>query len=192
MPGARADVLVEAPAEGTLNWTALSYDRGHGTAGASAGGLFSVALAGDAAEPVALPDEFEPIEALGAPDRTRTLVLGETMKMHSGPVFSINDKVFPDGETFTSSIGQIEDWKIRNDTTMDHPFHVHGFRFQVVAENGRETTPSSFFDTINVPARETLTLRIPLEANPGMWMFHCHILEHAERGMMGTLEVNEP
>jgi FtsP/CotA-like multicopper oxidase with cupredoxin domain len=136
-----------------------------------------------------LPDAFEPVVALGAADRARTLRLGENMAMHGGPSFSINGKVFPQGETFTSSIGQVEDWNIRNDTTMDHPFHLHGFRFQVIAESGRPTTPSSYFDTINIPAQQATTIRIPFEANPGTWMFHCHILEHAERGMMGTLEV---
>ncbi|MCK6586366.1 MAG: multicopper oxidase domain-containing protein [Polyangiaceae bacterium] len=37
-----------------------------------------------------------------------------------------------------------------------------------------------------------MNFRVLLEDNPGMWMFHCHILEHAERGMMGELEVAAP
>jgi FtsP/CotA-like multicopper oxidase with cupredoxin domain len=197
VPGARADVLVTLPEAETLTWESLSYDRGHGTAATSAGALFDVTATGDAAELCALPEAFATIEALGEPDRSRTLVLGEDMAMHAGhgsamgPTFSINDKVFPDGERFTSRIGRVEDWEIRNDTTMDHPFHLHGFRFQVVAEDGREPAFLAYFDTVNVPAQQTTVIRIPLEANPGMWMFHCHILEHAERGMMGTLLVED-
>jgi len=47
-------------------------------------------------------------------------------------------------------------------------------------------------DTINIPGEQTVTIRLPLEGHAGTWMFHCHILEHAERGMMGELHVVEP
>lgn len=193
VPGARADVLVEPPDSGRLQWRALPYDRGHGSEAASSGDLFNAGVSGDAAEKLDLPRGFAAVEALGEADRARTLVLGESMKMHGGgmqPTFSINGKAYPKGETFSSSIGLTEDWKIQNDTMMDHPFHLHGFRFQVVSENGRAPTFISYFDTINVPAQQTTTIRVPLENHPGEWMFHCHILEHAERGMMGMLDVS--
>jgi FtsP/CotA-like multicopper oxidase with cupredoxin domain len=202
VPGARADVLVAAPSASALTWRTLSYDRGHATGAAEGGALFRADLMGDAAEPLAVPDAFEPFEPVSDVTRTRTLVLGENMAMSGGhtghgsgtmgPTFSINDKVFPDGEYFSASIGETEEWELRNDTEMDHPFHLHGFRFQVTSENGKAPPFLAYFDTINIRARQTTTIRIPFEANPGMWMFHCHILEHAERGMMGTLEVSEP
>ncbi len=47
-------------------------------------------------------------------------------------------------------------------------------------------------DTVNIPAEQTVKIRLRLEDNPGTWMFHCHILEHAERGMMGELHVRAP
>jgi FtsP/CotA-like multicopper oxidase with cupredoxin domain len=47
----------------------------------------------------------------------------------------------------------------------------------------------SWRDTINVPAEKTVRIRIRFEDHPGTWMFHCHILEHAERGMAGEVRV---
>jgi FtsP/CotA-like multicopper oxidase with cupredoxin domain len=107
-------------------------------------------------------------------------------------VFSINGQVYPDAEPFTAKLGDVEEWSVVNTTEMDHPFHLHGFRFQVVSEGGRTPAFRAWRDTINIPAKETVKFRVRLENHPGTWMFHCHILEHGERGMMGELEVVEP
>ena len=85
----------------------------------------------------------------------------------------------------------MEEWSIVNTTTMDHPFHLHGFRFQVVSEAGVAPEFIAWRDTINVRGEMTTRFRVELEDHAGTWMFHCHILEHAERGMMGELEVQE-
>lgn len=106
-----------------------------------------------------------------------------------GPLFSFNGKVYPQGERFAATLGAVEEWSLVNATEMDHPFHLHGFRFQVVSEDGMAPAFNAWHDTINVPADKTVVLRVRLEDHPGTWMFHCHILEHAERGMMGELEV---
>ncbi len=78
-----------------------------------------------------------------------------------------------------------------NTTEMDHPFHLHGFRFQVVQGAGVEPARRAWRDTIDVPANATIKIRLKLEEHPGRWMFHCHILEHAELGMMGELAVEK-
>jgi FtsP/CotA-like multicopper oxidase with cupredoxin domain len=75
---------------------------------------------------------------------------------------------------------------------MDHPFHLHGFRFEVTDVDGARPPFRALQDTINIGAMQTVTLRVPLDGHPGAWMFHCHILEHAERGMMGELDVIRP
>jgi len=74
---------------------------------------------------------------------------------------------------------------IQNDTPMDHPFHMHGERFQVIGADYL-----GWKDTFIVPAGESLTVVSDL-GNPGDWMYHCHILEHEEGGMMGTFQVVE-
>ena len=108
-----------------------------------------------------------------------------------GPVFSINGYVYPDAEDLQATLGTVEEWAIVNTTEMDHPFHLHGFRFQVTSDDGVASAFRAWRDTVNVRAETTTRFRVQLEENAGTWMFHCHILEHAEHGMMGELQVAE-
>lgn len=66
----------------------------------------------------------------------------------------------------------------------DHPMHLHGHEFQVLSKNGEDITGSPWIvDTLNVAPGEIY--EVAFEANnPGLWMSHCHNLEHAEAGMM--------
>ena len=64
--------------------------------------------------------------------------------------------------------------------------HLHGFFFQVLADDGR---PGEWKDTVNVAIDQTVRFAVTYEDRPGMWMFHCHILDHAEAGMMGMVHV---
>jgi FtsP/CotA-like multicopper oxidase with cupredoxin domain len=79
---------------------------------------------------------------------------------------------------------------VSNESEMDHPFHLHGFFFQVLAKNGMPMGADTLAnkDTIIVPAKGSLDLIARFD-EPGMWMYHCHILEHAEGGMAGLIQV---
>ncbi|MFN7144955.1 MAG: multicopper oxidase family protein [Myxococcota bacterium] len=77
---------------------------------------------------------------------------------------------------------------VRNDSEMHHPFHLHGNRFQVLDVDGVPPTLGGWKDTFDIPPFATVTLASALD-NPGEWMFHCHILEHAELGMAGFFTV---
>lgn len=69
-----------------------------------------------------------------------------------------------------------------------HPIHLHGMFFKVVGRNGQPVDEPFFRDTALIHPQETVDLGvIPLD--PGVWMMHCHILEHAEAGMMTMLDV---
>ncbi len=107
-----------------------------------------------------------------------------------GAVFSFNGQVFPNVTPLQAHLGDVEEWSLVNTTPMDHPLHLHGFRFQVVSTSDDE--PLAWRDTLNVPAMQTVRIRLRLDDHAGTWMFHCHILEHAERGMMGELQVESP
>lgn len=91
-----------------------------------------------------------------------------------------------------SHAGNVDHWQIINATTMDHPFHIHGGQFQVVQRvyRGQKTAPEclAWKDTVNVRPGETVHA-LMLQDKPGMRMFHCHIIEHEELGMMGNLMV---
>lgn len=69
-----------------------------------------------------------------------------------------------------------------------HPMHVHGMFFRVLARNGTPVDEPYWRDTALVHAQETVDVGL-VPIDPGRWMLHCHILEHAESGMMTTVEV---
>ncbi len=82
-----------------------------------------------------------------------------------------------------------EIWQIENVVGMDHPFHLHGFQFQVLDRNGVPEPYLSWKDSVNVPKHSKVRIAVRFEHFPGKWMFHCHILDHEDMGMMGILEV---
>ena len=89
----------------------------------------------------------------------------------------------------TTSLGSTEIWQIENLVGMDHPFHLHGFRFQVLDRDGVPEPFRQWKDTVNVPKHSVVRFIVRFDDYAGKWMFHCHILDHEEHGMMGILEV---
>lgn len=73
---------------------------------------------------------------------------------------------------------------------MQHPIHVHGQRFLVLAVNGMSPAVRAWKDTVLLPAGAAVDILVEFD-NPGKWMLHCHISEHVESGMMMTFEVEE-
>jgi FtsP/CotA-like multicopper oxidase with cupredoxin domain len=69
-----------------------------------------------------------------------------------------------------------------------HPIHFHGMFFRLLARDGTPIEEPFFRDTVLVHARETVDIGL-VPSDVGMWMMHCHILEHAEAGMMTTIRV---
>ena len=90
----------------------------------------------------------------------------------------------------TARLGDVEIWQIENIVGMDHPFHLHGFQFQVLDRDGKPEPFRSWKDTINVPKHSTVRIIVRFADFAGKWMYHCHILDHEDHGMMGVLEVN--
>ena len=74
---------------------------------------------------------------------------------------------------------------------MQHPIHLHGQRFLVLAVNGVPNDDPAWKDTVLVPAGGAVDLLVEM-SNPGPWMLHCHIAEHLQAGMMMTVNVEEP
>jgi FtsP/CotA-like multicopper oxidase with cupredoxin domain len=84
-----------------------------------------------------------------------------------------------------------EDWDITNTGVMDHPFHIHGNAFQVISRNGQPESLLAWRDTVLVPREETVRIRIPFRDFVGKTVYHCHILDHEDLGMMGNLVINQ-
>jgi FtsP/CotA-like multicopper oxidase with cupredoxin domain len=75
-----------------------------------------------------------------------------------------------------------------NDTRWHHPIHLHGHTFRVLRRNGVPTPHREWQDTVLMAPNERVDIAFVAD-NPGGWMFHCHILEHQDGGMMGVIEV---
>ncbi len=86
-------------------------------------------------------------------------------------------------------VGELQVWEISNTSLMDHPFHLHGFFFQVIEENGKAPSYKSWKDTYNLKPRTKIKIAWMPDNRPGMWMYHCHIIEHHAAGMMANFEV---
>jgi FtsP/CotA-like multicopper oxidase with cupredoxin domain len=89
----------------------------------------------------------------------------------------------------STTLGATEIWEVENLVGMDHPFHLHGFQFQVLDRNGVPEPFRAWKDVVNVPKHETARFIVRYDNYPGKWMYHCHILDHEDHGMMGVLEV---
>lgn len=134
-------------------------------------------------EPIELPARLRPIPALDTADATVRRVMVLTQGFINGRTMDLGrvDE--------TAALGTTEIWEVENLVGMDHPFHLHGFRFQVLDRDGEPVAFRSWKDTVNVPKHSAVRLIVRFEDYPGKWMFHCHILDHEDAGMMGVLEV---
>ncbi|WP_437612094.1 multicopper oxidase family protein [Sorangium sp. So ce834] len=192
-PGERADVLIVprgAPGS-TLPVRWVPYDRGYGaTFGRPEVEAFRLRLADEpAAEDARLPEVRRDIPALDTAGATRVDLKLTLQESSSGVEMGINGVPSWKAEPLVAAVGETSVWTVENTFEFDHPFHLHGFFFQVLGADGRPVRPMEWKDTVNVPVDGAARFVVRYDNRPGMWMFHCHILDHAEAGMMGMLHV---
>jgi FtsP/CotA-like multicopper oxidase with cupredoxin domain len=77
---------------------------------------------------------------------------------------------------------------LRNETAWWHPMHLHGHSFRVIRRNGKANPLREWRDTVLVPPREAVEIALVAD-NPGDWMFHCHVTDHQEAGMMSVIRI---
>lgn len=105
--------------------------------------------------------------------------------------FYINGKKFAaDAEPMVrAKIGSYQHWRIVNATNELHPMHIHQAHFLAYAENGRALPAPVWLDTVNVPTGGSVDVIMDF-TNPiikGMSVFHCHLLNHEDKGMMAKI-----
>ncbi len=199
-PAERAEIIVDFKAKvGRFNLTSKAYERGwmgDNKPAAKALSLMTFVLAGLAVEPIALPEKLRDIVTLGEPTSRKRLEFSENMGMANGRMtmdFLIDGKSFKMNRVdLQARVGEIELWEIYNSSDMDHPLHIHGTQFQIVErEKKGKKTPAPFLawkDTVNITSKETVRIKLQY-STPGLRMYHCHILEHEDNGMIGTLDI---
>jgi FtsP/CotA-like multicopper oxidase with cupredoxin domain len=136
-----------------------------------------------------IPERMRTIEQLATRDQTpnRVVKLSERLSIRRGTDFMINDEMHHNDKPVT--VGELQVWDIENASHMDHPFHLHGFFFQVLSVNGAAPAFRSWEDTVNVPPKGRVRIAWMPDDRPGYWMYHCHILEHHAGGMMANFAV---
>ena len=130
-----------------------------------------------------LPDDHEPVTRVFD---LQSMGISGTINGKSFDMNRIDEEV---------RLGETEIWIIRNRAGMmqagGHPFHVHGTQFQIISRNG-QSPPSheqGFKDTVFVALGEEVAIRVRF-THTGLFMYHCHILEHEDNGMMGQFLVS--
>jgi FtsP/CotA-like multicopper oxidase with cupredoxin domain len=192
-PGERADVLV-APKFGGKSLTLITnpFNRGFGsTEFRSAEELIAFEPAKmapvAAAELPKVTRDIPPMSAKGATPVTIDLVMTKEQGITG---FALEGGPFWRKTSVRAEVGETQFWTITNKAIWAHPIHLHGFFFQEVDEKGVPVSPRAWKDTIHVPVDATRRFLVKLE-RPGSWMFHCHILDHAEAGLMSTVDVGD-
>ena len=92
----------------------------------------------------------------------------------------------------TITLGAVEEWRLRNTSLDWHPFHIHVNDYQVVAINGEPVAAYSWEDTTAIPAEGEIVIRMRFLDFPGKTVYHCHLLDHEDAGMMGIIDVIAP
>ena len=215
-PGERTEVLVTPTKPGVFPLRTRGYDRGSpGMGGGMMGGgggstssidgqvLATMVVTGSASA-AALPSSLVPEADLdaGVAGSERPIELAMGMGGGTGGMgggmgggggmmsFSINGESFDANRTnIEVRAGDSEDWVITNTSSMDHPFHLHAWPFWVIDRTSGPPDVPGWKDTVNVPANSTVTVRVPFTDITGRTVYHCHILDHEDQGMMCVIQV---
>jgi len=194
MPASRVDVVVRADAPGNYPVFATGVPT-TGPAGFSVRRpLGSVTVTGKSVASAAPRLSFPHEQDMRAwhIDARRAIVFSENLAINE---FYVNGAKFDPARTdVRTPLGNVEEWTIKNVTDDFHEFHIHQLSYQVTEVNGVPQPFTGYVDDVKVPAHGEVKVIIPF-TDPnivGHLMFHCHVLNHEDRGMMTMMEVYRP
>ncbi len=184
-PGDRAEIAW-APIAGDTDVTTTVYVPAGGDAWEPDVRLFTVHAEDDGAATLpALGDGAVPTADDGRTTLTYVFAGGPS---EDGDGWLINGEAWPDVTVESIPLGEPSVIEVRNLSATEHPFHLHGNAFEVLSVDGVAPASADFEDTVNVPIRSVVRLRL-VPTNPGDWLLHCHLLGHEDGGMMTILRV---
>lgn len=189
-PANRSEIVVGPFAEGeTIRIETLPFNRGSFKSHKEPERFATVRVGATAPSGTQLPDRLREIEPLvtGPVVPNREVRLGFHLGIKHGVEFNINREQHHDADPVR--VGELQIWDVVNRSPVHHPFHLHGFFFQVLEVNGKAPDYVSWEDTVNIPAFGRVRIAWLPDDRPGGWMYHCHILEHHAAGMMAHFEV---
>lgn len=218
-PGGRMEFIVKAPPEGgTARLVTRSVNTGTGGENDPERPLATIISSRAAPEPrsklASSPAPLSPPASLWLgnvkPVRTRKLYFSETLQDPKDPNSPTTFYITVDGQTpkvfdpnsnvpnITVQQGDVEDWIIENRTQELHAFHIHQVHFMLLEFFGLHVNEPFLRDTVNVPfwdGKSPIYPQVKLRMDfrdpnaVGTFVYHCHLLEHEDGGMMGTIRV---
>jgi FtsP/CotA-like multicopper oxidase with cupredoxin domain len=188
-PGERLDIAIGPFTEGeTFAIESLAYNR---TTFLKAKRETFATIKVEESKPTKafIPETLRTIKSLAPQNATitRKIKLSVDPRIRDQKDFRINDSVHVNDKPVL--VGELQIWEVSNTSRMDHPFHLHGFFFQVIEENGNAPAYKAWKDTVNLTPKSTIKIAWMPDNRPGTWMYHCHIIEHHAAGMMANFDV---
>jgi FtsP/CotA-like multicopper oxidase with cupredoxin domain len=138
-------------------------------------------------EPV-VNDRFPRWEGAEAVPVDHVMALNATRDGMMSIKWTINGKAYPDSTPLHLDHGRFAKIRVVNESGRLHPMHLHGQFFRVLSRDGEQVSEPFWRDTVLVYPREVVEVGL-VPVDIGKWATHCHILEHAEAGMMTLTEV---
>jgi FtsP/CotA-like multicopper oxidase with cupredoxin domain len=218
-PGARAEFIVTGPAAGQTGlFVTRTVDTGPGGENDPNRALAKIVPSATAPEsrsklqssPEALPPSNEAWLGSVVPVRVRHLYFSEKLIDPNDPTSAVEFYLTVDGEepkmfdmnsdlpNIVAQQGTVEDWIIENRSQELHAFHIHQLHFLLLEYMGTPVKEDILRDTVNVPysngrllAYPSVRLRMDFRDpnTVGTFVYHCHLLEHEDKGMMGSIQV---
>jgi FtsP/CotA-like multicopper oxidase with cupredoxin domain len=218
-PGGRVEFIVTGPPAGVpALFVTRTVDTGTGGENDPNRALAIIAPTPDAPEPRSalaanpepLPRSPQPWLGNVPPVRTRKLYFSEVLSDPNDPNSATTFFITVDGKTPTAfdpssgipdivvKQGDVEDWIIENRSSELHAFHIHQIHFMMLEWDGFPVNEPFLRDTINVPYYNGRALQYPSVKlrmdfrdpnSVGTYVYHCHLLEHEDNGMMGLIRV---
>jgi FtsP/CotA-like multicopper oxidase with cupredoxin domain len=219
-PGARVEFIVTAPAEGETGlFVTRTVDTGPGGENDPNRMLAKIVVAANAAEPrsrlskspAPLPPSSEAWLGDVPPVRVRRFYFSEKLLDPNDPTSAVEFYLTAEGQepkmfdmsaaapNIVAQQGTVEDWIIENRSNELHAFHIHQLHFLLLDYLGRPANEDFLRDTVNVPYFNGHSLTYPSVRlrmdfrDPnivGTFLYHCHLLEHEDKGMMGSIRVD--
>lgn len=218
-PGARVEFIVKGPPAGvSALLVTKTVNTGPSGENDPNRALATITVSKDAPEPSSvlaatpqpLPASQLPWLGSVAPVRVRRLYFSEKLLNPNDPNSATEFYITVDGQTpaqfdpksgvpnVIAKQGTVEDWIIENRSSELHAFHIHQLHFMLIDYRGRPVNEPFLRDTVNVPYFDGKTLDYPSvrlrmdfrDPNTvGDFVYHCHLLEHEDGGMMGLIRV---
>ncbi len=218
-PGARVEFIVTGPPEGETGLLVTrTVDTGPGGENDPNRMLAKIAASSDAPEsrsrlqssPAPLAPASEAWLGSVLPVRVRHLYFSEKLIDPNDPTSAVEFYLTVEGQepkmfdmnsetpNIIAQQGTVEDWIIENRSRELHAFHIHQLHFLLLEYAGRQVNEDFLRDTVNVPYFDGRTLTYPSVRlrmdfrDPnivGTFVYHCHLLEHEDKGMMGSIQV---